>query len=88
MEYAPFEHLLAMKMVAMRERDYPDIAELARVLGLVDADAATFERLLRNAYGDDETLEMALGIRRDEDLNGEVRHRGRDTLRIVQHFCR
>lgn len=61
-EFAPLEHLLAMKMAAMRERDYPDIAELARSLG------------------------MALGVRRDEDLNEEVRHCGRDTHRIVQHF--
>lgn len=85
-EYAPREHLLAMKMAAMRERDYPDIAELARSLGLANADAATFERLLRDAYGDDDILEMALGVRRDEDLNEEVRHCGFDTRRIVQHF--
>lgn len=85
-EYAPLEHILAMKMVAMRERDYPDIAELARSLGLANADAATFEGLLRDAYVDDDILEMALGIRRDEDLDVEVRHCGRDTHRIVQHF--
>lgn len=85
-EYAPLEHLLAMKMAAMRERDYPDIAELARSLGLANADAATFERLLRDAYVDDDILEMALGVRRDEDLNEEVRHCGSNTHRIVQHF--
>lgn len=86
MEYAPLEHLLAMKMVAMRDRDYPDIAELAHALGMGDADSAAFEQLLRNAYGDDETLGMALGIRRDEDLDTEVTHRGRDTCRIVRHL--
>jgi len=86
-EYAPAEHLLAMKMVAMRDRDYPDIADLARALGMGDADGAAFEQLLRNAYGDDETLEMALGIHRDEDLDTEVTHRGRDTCRIVRHLA-
>ncbi|KRA38923.1 MULTISPECIES: hypothetical protein [unclassified Nocardioides] len=85
-EYAPLEHLLAMKMAAMRERDYPDIAELARSLGLANADAAAFERLLRDAYGDDDILEMALGVRRDEDLNVEVRRLARGTRTIVQHF--
>lgn len=77
-----------MKMAAMRERDYPDIAELARSLGLANADAATFERLLRDAYGDDDILEMALGVRRDEDLNEQVRHCGLDTRRLVQHFLK
>lgn len=85
-EYAPLEHLLAMKMAAMRERDYPDIAELARSLGLAEADATTFEKLMRNAYVDDAILETALGVRRDEDLNAEVRRLARDTIRIVRHF--
>lgn len=87
-EYAPLEHLLAMKMIAMRERDYPDIAALAQSLGIADADAATFERLLRYAYREGDILEMALGIRHDEDLDTEVRRLGRDTRRIVQHFGR
>ncbi len=85
-EFAPLEHILAMKMVAMRERDYPDIAELARSLGLANADAATFELLLRDAYGNDDILEMALGVRRDEDLDEEVRHCGSNTHRVVQQF--
>ncbi|WP_182378304.1 hypothetical protein [Nocardioides sp. WS12] len=85
-EYAPLEHILAMKMVAMRERDYPDIAELARSLGLAEADGAAFERLMRDAYGEDDILEMALGVRRDEDLNAEVRRLAQATRRIVQHF--
>ncbi|MFC7501622.1 hypothetical protein [Nocardioides sp. GCM10030258] len=85
-EYAPLEHIMAMKMVAMRERDYPDIAELARSLGLAEADGAAFEQLLRDAYGDEDILAMALGIRHDDDVNAELRHLGQATRRIVQHF--
>lgn len=85
-DYAPPEHLLAMKMVAMRERDYADIATLAAVLGLVEPDADVFAALLREAYVDAETLEMALGLRRSDDLDAEVDALANSAVRIVRHF--
>jgi len=84
-EYAPVEHLLAMKMVAMRERDYADIAALAAALELDDAVADDFAALLRTAYVDPETLEMALGLRRADDLDAEVSALARSVVRIVRH---
>lgn len=84
---APPEHLLAMKMVALRERDYPDIAALALMIGLRDAPVADFERVLRIAYSDDDVLETVLGVRRDEDLDDEVSARARAVRRIVEHFA-
>lgn len=49
-DYAPPEHLLAMKMVAMRERDYADIALLATALG-VPRSAVRIVRHLRTPPG-------------------------------------
>lgn len=85
-DYAPPEHLLAMKMVAMRERDYADIALLATALGLEDAEPELFARVLREAYGDEATLEMALGVPRSGDLATEVEAVARSTVRIVRHL--
>lgn len=44
--YAPPEHLLAMKMVALRQQDAPDIAALAVHLGLQQA--TQFAKVLRS----------------------------------------
>lgn len=86
-DVAPPEHLLAMKIGALRDRDYPDIAALASLLGLDSAPASVFEDLLRDAYGDDELLETVLGVRRDEDLDAEVSARAEAVRRIIGHFA-
>lgn len=60
--YAPPEHLLAMKMVALRQQDAPDIGALVDHLGLSKAPAARFAEVLQSAYAGEGELEQVLGV--------------------------
>jgi hypothetical protein len=69
-DYAPAEHLLAMKMVALRQQDAPDIAALAHRLGLRESEE--FSSVLRAAYAGEGVLPQVLGVP-DEQVNDEVK---------------
>jgi len=69
--YASVEELLAMKMLALRSRDAPDIVALAGELGLHGAPPERFEALLHQVYPDDSALALLLGVP-DDDLDREV----------------
>jgi hypothetical protein len=69
--YASIEELLAMKMLALRSRDAPDIVALAGQLGLNGAPPERFGALLHQVYPDDRALALLLGVG-DDDLNREV----------------
>ena len=58
--WAPPEHLLAMKLVAMRPQDSPDIVALAKDLGL-GSDAGAYADLLERVYLDIDALQQVLG---------------------------
>jgi hypothetical protein len=68
--YAPAEHLLAMKMVALRQQDAPDIAALAHRLGLRENEE--FSSVLQAAYAGEGVLPQVLGGVPDEQVNDEV----------------
>lgn len=68
---APPEHLLAMKIVAFRDRDLEDIEDLAAVLNLEDASAETLRDLVRAVYGNPELLATAIGGP-DQDVDAEL----------------
>lgn len=70
--YASVEELLAMKMVALRTQDAPDIVALAAKIGLHDEPPERFEALLRQVYPDDGALALLLGVP-DDDLGQEIR---------------
>lgn len=70
--YASAEQLLAMKMLALRSRDAPDIVALADLLDLRPAPPERFAALLRQVYSDDSALALLLGVH-DDDLQREVR---------------
>lgn len=59
---APKKHLLAMKLVALRRQDEPDIVALAADLGMTGASPQDFADLLTEVYNDDGVLEQALGV--------------------------
>lgn len=67
--YAPPEHLLAMKMVALRQQDAPDIAALAAHLRLQQA--AQFAEVLRSVYTGEGALAQILGVP-EEQLDHEI----------------
>ncbi|MFT4165006.1 MAG: hypothetical protein QM650_07160 [Microlunatus sp.] len=69
--YAPPEHLLAMKMVALRQQDAPDIAALADHLGLIRASPDRFAAMLRLAYPGEGQLQQVLGVP-EEQVDQEV----------------
>lgn len=68
-EYAPPEHLLAMKMVALRQQDAPDIAALAHHLDLRRAEE--FAAVLRGVYAGEGVLPQVLGVP-DTQVDDEV----------------
>jgi hypothetical protein len=70
--YAPAEHLLAMKMLALRVLDAPDIVALAAHLDLSGAPPPRFEQILRSAYPREGELAQMLGVAED-DAEAEVR---------------
>ena len=69
--YATSEELLAMKMIALRTQDAPDIVALAVQLGLHGGPPERFAALLRRVYPDDNALALLLGVP-DDDLDQEV----------------
>ncbi|HSV37159.1 MAG TPA: hypothetical protein VLI04_00235 [Nocardioidaceae bacterium] len=59
---APAEHVLAMKLVALRRKDRPDIRLLIDQLGMAAATSEDYADLLERIYSGDGRLAMALGI--------------------------
>lgn len=64
---APPEHVLAMKLVAMRRKDRPDIRLLIQLCGMADATAKDYADLLERVYSGEDMLAQMLGIRGDLD---------------------
>lgn len=71
LRYATGEELLAMKMIALRTQDAPDIVALAAKLGLHGEPPERFAALLRQVYPDDNALALLLGVP-DDDLDAEI----------------
>lgn len=59
---APAEHVLAMKLVALRRKDRPDIRLLIEQLGMADATAREYADLLQRIYSGEGRLATALSI--------------------------
>jgi hypothetical protein len=59
--WAPPDHLLAMKLVAARPQDAPDIIELAQQLGLGE-DATAYADLLERIYDGEDALQQMLNV--------------------------
>jgi hypothetical protein len=84
--WAPPEHLLAMKLVAMRPQDSPDIVSLSRHLGL-GADAQEYANLLFSAYDGEDALQTILNVPHDE-VTTEALRRGEAAVRLMQSASR
>lgn len=63
---APPDHVLAMKLVALRRKDRPDIRLLIEHLGLADATPEDYADLLERVYSGEGRLAMALNIPGDD----------------------
>lgn len=63
---APAEHVLAMKLVALRRKDRPDIRLLIEHLGMTDASADDYADLLERVYSGEGRLATALNIPGDD----------------------
>lgn len=75
-QFAPPEHLLAMKLVALRQQDAADIAALTQVLGMTGASGEQLAALLRTVYGGEGVLGQVLGVpddRVDEEVDAIAR---------------
>jgi hypothetical protein len=83
---APQEHLLAMKVIAMRIKDRPDIERLLVDLGLLDAEPGFFVELLYRVYRGEGCLENALNVPgADPDrTREEVRYLSEAVVRIAE----
>ena len=68
---APPEHLLAMKIVAFRDRDVDDIVDLVKALDLTTATPEQLATLVAGAYETPERLALAIGGP-DEDAPREL----------------
>lgn len=64
---APAEHLLAMKLIASRRKDRPDLALLIRECGMVAATAADYVDLLERVYVGEGLLAQMLGTPGGDD---------------------
>lgn len=82
--YATSEELLAMKMIALRTQDAPDIVALAAKLGLRGEPPERFAGLLRQVYPDDNALALLLGVP-DDDLDVEIRAVTAAVARLSPH---
>ena len=80
--WAPPEHLLAMKLVAMRYQDRPDIVALARKLNL-GTDEAAYADLLERVYDGEGALQQVLNVP-DDSVRTEALHRGRVAAALVR----
>jgi len=63
---APADHVLAMKLVALRRKDRPDIRLLISHLGMVDATVEDYAGLLERVYSGEGRLATALNIPGDD----------------------
>ncbi len=63
---APADHLLAMKLVALRRKDRPDIRLLIAHLGMAEAPAEDYAELLERVYSGEGRLATTLNIPRDD----------------------
>ena len=79
--WAPADHLLAMKLVAMRPQDAPDIAALAHQIGL-GTDPAAYADLLERVYSGEGALQQVLGVSHDT-VRTEAIRRGSIAVRLV-----
>lgn len=77
------EHLLAMKIIAFRDRDVADIKDLAAVLHLDDVSAEDLRDLVADVYGSREQLATAIGGP-DQDAEEELLLRCRRIVRLVR----
>jgi hypothetical protein len=64
---APADHVLAMKLVALRRKDRPDIRLLIAHLGMAKAAPEDYADLLERVYAGEGRLATALGIPGDDD---------------------
>lgn len=80
--WAPPEHLLAMKLVAMRPQDQPDIVALAQKVGL-GTDAVAYADLLECVYEGEGVLEQLLDAREDT-VRAEALNRGHIAATLVR----
>ena len=67
MHVAPPEHVLAMKLVAARRKDRPDIRLLIQRCGMVEATAEGYADLLERIYAGEGLLAQMLAISGDEE---------------------
>lgn len=63
---APPEHVLAMKLIATRRKDRPDIRLLIREVGMEDAPPEEYADLLARVYDGEGLLPTMLGINGDD----------------------
>ena len=82
-QVAPAEHLLAMKMAAMRARDVDDILALARHLGMERASGAEFGRLLTDTYSGEGQLQTILNVP-DDQVAVEAQRIGARVALLIQ----
>ena len=64
---APPDHMLAMKLVALRRRDRPDIRLLIEQLGMAEAPPEDYAELLARVYAGEGRLAMALKVPDDDE---------------------
>jgi hypothetical protein len=89
---APAEHALAMKLVASRRKDRPDIRLLIQYTGMVEAAAEDYADLLQRVYAGEGVLAQLLAVpgaddqatRREALLIGQWAHDFADSLRQVE----
>jgi hypothetical protein len=63
---APPDHVLAMKLVALRRKDRPDIRLLIEQLGMAEATPDEYANLLARVYSGEGRLAMVLNIPGDD----------------------
>jgi hypothetical protein len=70
---APAEHVLAMKLVAQRRKDRPDIRALIQRCEMVNATAEEYADFLEQIYSGEDQLAQMLGVGSDpEDVRSEA----------------
>lgn len=80
--WAPLEHLLAMKLVAMRPQDARDIVALAKRLGL-GTNATEYADLVERVYDAEDALQQLLNVPHG-DVRTEALRRGEIAAGLVR----